>query len=141
MSDMDEPRWIQRLDNLTSAFGRLDGACRLVEYSDLERAGLIQTFNFTFELTWKVLKDLLAHEGLDARSPRQAIRLGYEAGYIGENGCEILLEVLSDRNTMSHTYRREIAVRVEHLIKKVYHPLFRRILASLEERAARWPAG
>ena len=137
MGGVHEPRWMLRLDNLGSAFNRLDDACRREEYSDLERAGLIQTFIFTFELLWKVLKDLLVHEGHDVNSPRQAIRMGYEAAYLGEDECEILLEALDSRNTMSHIYRKEVAVRVEHLIKDVYHPMFGRILVSLNERAAR----
>ncbi len=43
-------------------------------YDDLERAGLIKTFEFCFELSWNVLKDLLFYEGHEVKVPRAAIR-------------------------------------------------------------------
>jgi len=67
-------RWKQRLENLQKAQLRLVKACSQETYNDLELAGLIQTFEFPFELTWKTLKDLLEFEGYDAASPRSVIR-------------------------------------------------------------------
>ena len=37
--------------------------------SDAERAGLIQFFEMSFELAWKVLKDYLEVEGFIIQSP------------------------------------------------------------------------
>ena len=64
MSNSDERRWQQRLDNFGTALGQLTDACKRERYDNLERAGLIKTFEFCFELSWKVLKDLLYYEGL-----------------------------------------------------------------------------
>ncbi|HGS4986539.1 TPA: nucleotidyltransferase substrate binding protein [Vibrio cholerae] len=72
-------RWKQRLQNLSKAQSRLQKACEQESYNDLELAGLVQTFEFSFELMWKTLKDLLAFEGFDAASPRSVLRTALEA--------------------------------------------------------------
>jgi len=47
---MSEIRWKLRFKNLQNAFARLEKACEQKEYSELELAGLVQTYMFTFEL-------------------------------------------------------------------------------------------
>ena len=78
MSNTDEVRWQQRLENFGKALAQLDTACDQSEYSDLERAGLVQMFEFSFELSWKVLKDLLFLEGYElntrVKSSEKALR-------------------------------------------------------------------
>ena len=46
MSNADERRWQQRLDNFGTALAQLTSACERDRYDDLERAGLIKTFEF-----------------------------------------------------------------------------------------------
>ena len=74
MSNSDERRWQQRLDNFGTALAQLTSACERERYDDLERAGLIKTFEFCFELAWNVLKDLLFYEGHDVKVPRAVLR-------------------------------------------------------------------
>jgi nucleotidyltransferase substrate binding protein (TIGR01987 family) len=132
MSNTDEIRWRQRLENFGNALARLGAACDKTEYSDLERAGLVQMFEFSFELSWKVLKDLLFYEGHDVKSPREVARKGFETEYISEEDCETFLDAISKRNLLSHTYEEAIARQAEDLIKKQYYPLLRRICDTLE---------
>ena len=42
--------------------------------SDLERDGVIQRFEFTYELVWKIVKKILAHQGINVNSPRETFR-------------------------------------------------------------------
>ena len=63
MSTTDKIRWQQRWENFGKALSQLKVACGKDDYSDLERAGLVQMFEFSFELSWKVLKDLLFFQG------------------------------------------------------------------------------
>jgi hypothetical protein len=51
-----EIRWKQRFQNFKSAFMQLEAATALPKLNDLETSGLIQTFEYTFELAWKTLK-------------------------------------------------------------------------------------
>ena len=73
-------RWQQRLANFGKAMSQLDAATEENEYSDLERAGVVKTFEFCFELAWKTLKDLLFFEGYDEKTPRDVLRRAFEAG-------------------------------------------------------------
>ena len=131
---MDEARWKQRHDNFRNALDRLSQACAKRDYSDLERAGLVQIFQFTFELSWKSLKDLLFYSGFVRTTPRGVIRASFEAGFIDEDDCETLLDALEKRNRLCHIYLEEVAVEAEALIRDRYHPSLIRICASLEDR-------
>ena len=135
MSNADETRWKQRLDSLGRALTQLNQACDQETYSNLERAGLVKTFEFCFELSWKALKDLLFYEGYDEKGPRSVIRRGFEVEYIDERDCELLLEALEKRNVLSHAYRESAAIEAETLIKNLYHPVLVKLHSTLSARA------
>ena len=134
MSNSDERRWKQRLDNFGQALAQLTSACERERYDDLERAGLIKTFEFCFELSWNVLKDLLFYEGYDVKAPRAVIRTSFEADYVEEDDCETLLDALDKRNLLSHTYRSDAARDAEALIKERYHPVLLRLHRTLDAK-------
>ena len=134
MSNADERRWQQRLDNFGTALAQLTSACERERYDDLERAGLIKTFEFCFELSWNVLKDLLFYEGHEIKVPREVIRKSFEVDYITEDDCETLLDALDKRNLLSHTYRNEVAREAETLIKQRYYPVLLRLYATLDAK-------
>jgi len=125
MANSDEIRWQQRLENYGKALAQLETACVKNEYSDLERAGLVKMFEFTMELAWNTLKDLLFYEGFDTKTPREAVRKAFEAEYLTEDDTEALLDALTKRNVLSHTYDLKNAEEAERLVKQVYAPVFR----------------
>lgn len=126
-------RWKQRLENLIKAHRRLKAACEQNSYNDLELAGLVQTFEFSFELTWKTLKDLLVFEGFDVASPRSVIRTALEAHHISAELCEVLLDALVKRNLLTHTYDESRVVEAQELIKNAYAPAINDITDYLIE--------
>lgn len=134
MSNSHELRWKQRLDTFKAALAQLTDACECKEYSDLERAGLVKTFENCFELSWKVLKDLLFYEGFDVKTPRTVIRKSFEADYIDESDCETLLDALNKRDRLSHTYDGVLAREAEVVIKKEYYPVLFRIHLALDAK-------
>ena len=133
MNTIDETRWQQRFDHFARALTQLKLACSKDQYSVLERAGLIQIFGYTFELSWKTLKDLLLYEGYDSKSPRQVIRKSFELEIVSEESCELFLDALLKRNLLSHTYEEETAIEAERLIKNYYYPLLSVIHNRLEQ--------
>ena len=137
MSSTDETRWKLRLASFGLALAQLSEACAQESYSNLERAGLVKTFEFCFELSWNVLKDLLFYEGYEEKVPRSAIRRSFEIEYIDEQDCELLLEALEKRNVLSHAYRESAALEAEALIKDRYHPVLVRLHATLSAKANR----
>ena len=131
MSNLDEIRWKQRFENFSKALKQLQTACEQKSYSDLELAGLARTFMFTYELGWKVLKDLLCYEGCGLNSPRAVIRQSFESSYLNERDNECFLESLEKRNRLSHIYDNAIAEEVKTLIKDEYHPMLHRLHQTL----------
>ncbi|MBA3683765.1 MAG: nucleotidyltransferase substrate binding protein [Planctomycetes bacterium] len=100
-------RWQQRFQNYQSSLRVLRQACTQTEYSDLERAGLIQLFEVTFELGWKTLKDLLNHGGYDVKSPREVLKQAFADSLVADGEGWIL--ALDGRNKFAHIYNEGIA--------------------------------
>ena len=137
MSNADEIRWLLRFDNYERALARLRDACGMDEYSELEVAGLVHTFGFTFNLAWNVLKDLLYYEGTESGTPRQAIESAFTADLISEDDSKTLLHAMLNRNRLEHIYDEDEAKEAIALIKNEYMPVFERIYAELDARRAR----
>jgi nucleotidyltransferase substrate binding protein (TIGR01987 family) len=134
MSNADEIRFKQRLQNFEKAMSSLSKACEEKELSELERAGLIKVFEVAFELAWKTLKDLLFYEGYDEKAPRTVLQKSFTAGYLDEETTEVLLDALSKRNLLSHTYDEATAEEAVELITKHFEPSLRTVLRALEAR-------
>jgi nucleotidyltransferase substrate binding protein (TIGR01987 family) len=139
MSNTDPIRWKQRLTQFEKASGLLFEAMErpVEELSKLEQEGVIQRFEYTFELSWKVLKDLLFYEGFDVKSPRQVFRQAFEAEYMGEKDTETALSALSKRNLLSHTYEEAVAQEALREIQQNYTPMLKRLQQTLRHRKAR----
>ena len=122
-------RWRQRLQNLNSAYEHLRVACLQETYNKLEEAGLIQTFEFTFELAWKAMKDRLEFEGYELRSPRETIRRAFEMNLIDD--ADPWLKALESRNLFNHTYNDELAKEAIALVKNTLEPMLRQCVERL----------
>jgi len=121
-------RFRQRFSNYEKACSRLKDALeRDTKNDELIRSGLIQTFEFTFELAWKTMKDKLEAGGLIVTLPRDVIKAAYQAGYISD--ANIWIESLDSRNEMSHTYEEELSKKAADKIRNSFAP----ILFSLYE--------
>jgi len=117
----DDIRWIQRFSNFERAFLLLQEALKIGHPSIIERAGLIQFFEMTFELSWKLLKDYEEAEGFIVKTPREAIKQAFQSGLIS-NGHD-WIDALQDRNLTAHTYNENTAIAVESKIRDKYFQL------------------
>ena len=120
------PRWVQRLASYKAALARLGEALELAserELSDLEKQGLIQAFEFTFELSWKVLKDFLEEEGSESMvSASQAYKTAFERGLLAR--ADILVKGIESRNLTTHTYNEEVAAAVIRDVTNLYYSAY-----------------
>jgi len=137
MSNSDPIRWKQRLQQFTKAESRLSEALMngYQTLSRLEQEGVIQRFEYTFELAWKVLKDLLFYEGFDVKSPREVIRQAFESEYLTEDDTEAALDALEKRNLLTHTYEESTMLEALELIENHFQPMLARLLKTLEKKA------
>jgi nucleotidyltransferase substrate binding protein (TIGR01987 family) len=122
----DDIRWKQRFDNYKRALHQLTLAVQLLEQrplSDLEKQGMIQSFEFTHELAWNVLKDYLEYEGIQGLvGSRSAVREAFKRGLIADG--EAWMDMIEKRNLSSHTYNLEVATQLVSAIRDSYHPAF-----------------
>ena len=126
---MSDIRWKQRFNNYIKAFQTLVAAVELArtrELSELEQQGLIQSFEFTHELAWNVLKDYLEEKGIMGLiGSKDATRAAFKAGLI-EQG-EDWMKMIEDRNRTSHTYDPHVGQAVVENILERFYPAFEKM--------------
>lgn len=102
----DTPRWVQRFQNFDGALVLLREGVELLEgdVHPIVQEGVIQRFEYTFELAWKTLKDFLLWRKvtLSRSGPADVIRAAFAAGYIAEGAT--WMDALDARNEMSHVF-------------------------------------
>lgn len=126
-------RWIQRLDNYCKA---LDGLKREVELaskktlSDLEKKGVIKSFEYVHELSWNVLKDFLEFTGeTRIMGSRDAFQLAFQRQMIVQG--DHLMAGIKDRNLTVHAYNEETANKIFRNIVDKYYGAFEEIRSVL----------
>ncbi len=134
-----KPRWQYRFDNYSRAFKLLREAIELIErrpLTQLEKEGVIQRFEYTWELAWKTLKDYLEYKGvvLETITPSEVIKSAFSSKIIG-NG-DVWMEALDSRNKMSHTYDLRVFEETVSEIKKKYLAVFDDLYMTLLEKSA-----
>jgi len=130
---LPEKRWIQRLDNYAKAFAVLERTYSIQderELTEAERMGLIQSFEFSYELAWNLMKDFLYHKGiLDIVGSKDAIRAAFKNNII-DNG-EVWMDMVERRNETAHTYEEDIAIRVVEDVSNLYIHEMRKLLEKM----------
>lgn len=123
-------RWQQRFSNYRKDLVKFNQAVELlskhIEHEDtvneLLQEGLIQRFEYTHELAWKVMKDYAEYQGYtDIRGSRDAIRKSLEMNLIDDKRW---MNTIEDRNLTVHNYDNEIASEIYDNIMNIYAPLF-----------------
>lgn len=132
MNELKRIRWRQRLDNFQRAFLQLERGVKIVAPNEIEVQGIIQSFEFTFELAWKTLKDFLEAQGVQCAFPREVFKQAFQAGIL-PNG-EVWLEMLGKRNLLAHTYDENLAQEAFQLITREYYPLMRDLISWFQEQ-------
>jgi nucleotidyltransferase substrate binding protein (TIGR01987 family) len=99
-----------KLHELKRAITRLKEALALPK-SDVIRDSVIQRFEFTVELSWKVLQRHLRSSGIsEVLTPKNTFREGARLGLI--NDPEAWIRFVDARNLSSHTYKESLAEEV-----------------------------
>lgn len=131
----EDIRWIQRFNNFRKALARLSEAVALAkkrELSELEQQGLIQGFEFTFDLAWKTLQDYLRHHNRPNNNggPNVIINQSLEDGLI--RGEEEWKAMKKSRDLTSHSYDGETAADIAENIIETYYGLFIQLETRLQ---------
>ena len=126
-----DTRWIQRFTNYNKAFNQLERFVNSGDLNEMEKQGLIKAFEYTFELAWKTLQDLLQQKGYaNIVGPRPVIEQSFKDGYI-KDGKE-WMKMLKSRNLTSHVYNEETAKAIVDGIRNSYFELLKALKLRLE---------
>jgi nucleotidyltransferase substrate binding protein (TIGR01987 family) len=130
--EVEDIRWKQRFSNYGKALKQME---RFVQKRDslneLEEQGLIQAFEYTFELAWNTMKDFLENQGHEQIfGSRSAIQESFRIGLIQDGSG--WMELFAARNKTSHTYNEETAKEILQLIFLTAMPLFASFRSKIE---------
>lgn len=121
-------RWLQRYDNYHKACQRLlevtESGISAEDLSDLEKEGLVQRFEYTFELAWKVLQDLMSFKGYEfLQGPNGTLKMALEDGIISNH--DGWRRMARARITTAHTYNEGDALEIVLQIYREYSALLK----------------
>ena len=129
----DDVRWQQRFSNYRRALAQLETFLDPPSLNEREQQGLIKAFEYTFELAWNTLRDLLRSQGnATLIGSRDSLREAFRLGLIEEGEAWMLM--IQDRNLTSHTYNRATADAIAAQIIDCYLPCFQQLRSRLEKR-------
>ena len=132
------PRWRYRYDNYQKAFTLLEEAIQTAQkrpLSSLEQEGMIQRFEYTWELAWKLLKDYLQFEGieLERTTPNIVIRTAFESKLIKDG--ELWMQALRARNEMAHEYDTSKFEKITEEIQEIYFQLLKKLHTNFQQKS------
>lgn len=90
--------------------------------------GTIQNFNLTFDISWKVMKDILVKKlgilDFAIGSPREVLRVSFSNGLIES---DLWMQMLNLRNQLAHDYDGSLAEDSFGKIITVYYDCFEKL--------------
>lgn len=127
-------RWQQRYQNYLKALGQLSDA--LTKYDETAEAlikeGILQRFEFTHELAWKVMKDYLEYEGHQGLTgSRSASRLAFSLGLVDEG--QVWMDMIESRNRTVHTYDERVLEQEFAKVQNNYAPALKQFAQKMQE--------
>ncbi len=128
-------RWIQRFEKYIKAFNILSADVQLAlkrNLSAIEQRGLIQAFEYTYELAWNTIKDFYQSIGeTEIQGSKDAFRIAFNRGLVSN---KTLIETVKSRQLTSHSYNEEVANEIFNDIVNKYHIAFKELADNLEQQ-------
>lgn len=124
-------RFEERKQDFYNALVRLEEALN-EDVTEVVIDGVLHRFEFTFELSWKTIKDYLEYLGVTEKigSPREIIQLGFKQGIISDG--EAWIQMMLSRNALSHLYDEKTSREIYEQIKMCYIKLFNELKEKFE---------
>lgn len=123
-------RWQQRFASYRKATDLLFKAADIAEPNEFERMGLIQAYEVSIELAWKLMFDYLKDLGFTEKSPKSVIKRAFEQDIIKDG--EVWVKALNHRNKTVHTYNEAQIIEIETAIRDDYLHLFAELITYFD---------
>ena len=107
----------ERIENFNRAFNIYEKAVKAnisAPDNELFQMSVVQSFEICFELSWKVLKDFLAQNGINVYLPRDVIKTAFVNEVI-KNG-QVWIDMMNARNATSQEYNSD---KIKQIIKNI----------------------
>lgn len=124
---MDSERLTERFNDYHKALSQLEKAVQHPK-DEFVRDSVIQRFEFTHELAWKMLRLRLEREGIVVKTPRETVQEALQAGLI-EDG-NLWTDMQKMRPLTSHTYKEKLAEEVYEFVASSGLELFQKLAAK-----------
>lgn len=129
---MSKERLKEKFDEYRKAVIKLKEALEEDLSNPLLYDGVMQRFEFTYELAWKLMKLYLEFEGIaTVNSPRTAFKEAFAVGIITDG--EVWIDMINARNLTVHTYNEQMAKEIYNKVKDKYYSVFAALRSKLEE--------
>jgi len=127
MEEQKDIRWQQRFANFSKALLQLEKFIKKGDtLNELEIQGMIQAFEYNFELAWNLIKDYYEYQGVtDIQGSRDAFRLAFNRGLIADG--EGWMKMIESRSKTSHAYNEETADEIAEAILTSYFLMFKEL--------------
>lgn len=129
-----ESRYINRYHTFCRSLKNLEKSLTADPKADFVLEGTVLNFNLTFDISWKVMKDILIKEleilGFAIGSPRDTLKQAFTNGIIDDDRWMQMLRV---RNQLAHDYDGTFAAEKFQDIIKVYYQLFVKFKENVEK--------
>lgn len=122
--------------NYKSALDTLKKFLSTPVVDERDRAGVIQAFEYTFELAWKTLQKFAQHQGIDSVGPRGAFEFAFKNKLIPAEDELLFIAMMKDRNLSAHTYREKTAQTLFENIQNDYVNILEKLLNKLSKTLA-----
>lgn len=118
-------KYINRYNTFCKSLKNLEKSRKADPKADFVLEGTVLNFNLTFDIAWKVMKDILVKklEILDfaVGSPKETLQQAFANRLIDD---EQWMKMLRARNTLAHDYDGSFAAEKFQDIVNIYYPLF-----------------
>lgn len=129
-----ESKYINRYHTFCKSLGNLRKSLKADPKVDFVLEGTVLNFNLTFDISWKVMKDILIKElgvlDFAIGSPRETLKQAFVNGIVDNDQW---LQMLRVRNQLAHDYDGSFASERFQDIIKVYYPLFEKLREKVEK--------
>lgn len=120
-----ENKYINRYHTFCQSLENLEKSRHADPKADFVLEGTVQNFNLTFDISWKVMKDILIKRmsvmDFAIGSPRETLQAAYMNGLIFDDEW---LKMLKVRNQLAHDYDGSLASEAFPLIISVFFDCF-----------------
>ena len=129
-----ENKYINRYHTFCKSLENLKKSQMADPHADFVLEGTVLNFSLTFDIAWKVLKDILVKklEILDFAigSPRETLQQAFTNGLIDDDRW---MQMLKTRNYLAHDYDGTFAEKKFQDIIEIYCPLFEKMKQQVKK--------